>query len=184
MMRPKTGCENVPVGSNDSGETEKLITPGKLGLKCPEKVDRSNWLNSASFPDQFLVQKVGNTDSNVFAVSRIHADSKSWGLPLVVECCEDDAAFDNVVSVRPAFGPMDTLLEHLDELGTPNIYSAPTELTFDAMHAVPMRLYYGLDTKALHAKYPLLQATIVKSHETATLSDHYPLDIRSSKGSE
>ena len=74
--------------------------------------------------------------------------------------------------------PMETLLQELIDIGMPNDYSVPTNLLEDKMHATEMRLDYCLISKALfNACHGQVHSKMIKSAETAELSDHYPVEI-------
>ena len=73
---------------------------------------------------------------------------------------------------------MDTLLEELIDIGQPNDYSVPTNILEDKMHATEVRLDYCLVPKILFYRCRgQVHSKMIKSSETAKLSDHYPLEI-------
>ena len=75
-------CTTADVGNSRSGS--KLITIAD-GVKCPTKVDKTNWLGSNNHGDTFSVAQ----DGNRVTVTRTDQNS-GWGMNLKFICCPYD----------------------------------------------------------------------------------------------
>ena len=75
-------CTTAKVGNSRSGS--KLITIDD-GVKCPTKVDKTNWLGGNNHEDKFSVAQ----DGNRVTVTRTDQNG-GWGMNLKFKCCPDD----------------------------------------------------------------------------------------------
>ena len=70
------------VGNSRSGS--KVITIDD-GVKCPTKVDKTNWLGGSNDGDTFSVAQ----DGNRVTITRTDQNG-GWGMNLKFICCPDD----------------------------------------------------------------------------------------------
>jgi len=86
-------CVEVPVGSNDAGNFNKIVTvPAEY--RCPEQVNKDNWFNPENYGDSFTVSKAGEErlETQDWLITRdgwedVNDHNNGWGMPLLIKCC-------------------------------------------------------------------------------------------------
>jgi len=76
------GCVVVVVGTNPEKGSKHATVPD-IKFKCPERVDRSNWINNEEYADWYRVEQQGME----VKVTRGDIEGSGWGMSLELQCC-------------------------------------------------------------------------------------------------
>lgn len=85
-------CDELHVGFNFG--TEKVIEVSSSEFRCPNRVDKTNWLGDDGYDDTFSVtQEEGSTRVVVRREAEMGVEmSHGWGMDLKILCCKEAAA--------------------------------------------------------------------------------------------
>ena len=82
-------CIEAKVGTSEH-KRKLLIATGYANYKCPDSIDKSNWIGSEKWDDKVAIHFKYSSFGVYFLIVERTDEQEGWGFDLRFECCDNE----------------------------------------------------------------------------------------------